>query len=99
MAGQGGPRKHDEDFGFGSVVSRSYEGRLLNRDGSFSMLRPTDLRSLLGSFSGFLTMSWSQFSVLVVAFYVVSNALFALAYVLRSEERRVGKECRSRWSP
>jgi inward rectifier potassium channel len=82
MAGQGGPRKHDEDFGFGSVVSRSYEGRLLNRDGSFSMLRPTDLRSLLGSFSGFLTMSWSQFSVLVVAFYVVSNALFALAYVL-----------------
>ena len=22
-----------------------------------------------------------------------------LAYLLRSEERRVGKECRSRWSP
>ena len=24
---------------------------------------------------------------------------FRLGYVLRSEERRVGKECRSRWSP
>ena len=25
--------------------------------------------------------------------------LIALIFVLRSEERRVGKECRSRWSP
>src|SRR3712207_3269441 len=25
--------------------------------------------------------------------------LFAVAYAVRSEERRVGKECRSRWSP
>src|SRR5258707_4288687 len=25
--------------------------------------------------------------------------LFSLGIVLRSEERRVGKECRSRWSP
>src|SRR3712207_8186465 len=27
------------------------------------------------------------------------NVLFAKYYVDRSEERRVGKECRSRWSP
>ena len=30
---------------------------------------------------------------------VLSDALFKLAGELRSEERRVGKECRSRWSP
>ena len=27
------------------------------------------------------------------------QALVDIEYVLRSEERRVGKECRSRWSP
>src|SRR5260221_9593838 len=30
---------------------------------------------------------------------IVSLAVFALAGDVRSEERRVGKECRSRWSP
>ena len=29
----------------------------------------------------------------------VSLGLAALGNLLRSEERRVGKECRSRWSP
>ena len=29
----------------------------------------------------------------------VTAMLSAVAFVLRSEERRVGKECRSRWSP
>src|SRR3712207_9078022 len=38
--------------------------------------------------SAFLTR---QFRTLVV--------FAALAFLLRSEERRVGKECRSRWSP
>ena len=28
-----------------------------------------------------------------------STLLEAIGYALRSEERRVGKECRSRWSP
>ena len=27
------------------------------------------------------------------------NFIFIFLFVLRSEERRVGKECRSRWSP
>ena len=30
---------------------------------------------------------------------VIREALTILQAVLRSEERRVGKECRSRWSP
>ena len=29
----------------------------------------------------------------------VIAAAYGLLHVLRSEERRVGKECRSRWSP
>src|SRR2546422_11685629 len=34
---------------------------------------------------------------LPLALYVIVGAL--IAAVVRSEERRVGKECRSRWSP
>ena len=33
-----------------------------------------------------------------VAWYNI-GLLFAIVLVVRSEERRVGKECRSRWSP
>ena len=30
---------------------------------------------------------------------VIFNSLYGLYFNTRSEERRVGKECRSRWSP
>ena len=29
----------------------------------------------------------------------ISYTIFAMLFIFRSEERRVGKECRSRWSP
>ena len=29
----------------------------------------------------------------------ILNRLLAVNFICRSEERRVGKECRSRWSP
>ena len=35
----------------------------------------------------------------ITVFYVVMLSFTALAGIVRSEERRVGKECRSRWSP
>ena len=39
-------------------------------------------------------------SLLVGALYNIVDQIFiANASYLRSEERRVGKECRSRWSP
>ena len=44
------------------------------------------------------------FFIIMLNPYVIAALLFALIYgmivtQLRSEERRVGKECRSRWSP
>ena len=37
------------------------------------------------------------------AFYVncdkINNKILYIVHLVRSEERRVGKECRSRWSP
>ena len=36
----------------------------------------------------------------LLALLLLSSAIgFPLFYLIRSEERRVGKECRSRWSP
>ena len=36
---------------------------------------------------------------LIYLFFGVIDGLLLIRLVLRSEERRVGKECRSRWSP
>ena len=45
-----------------------------------------------------------KIKLLLIGFLLAANALGAAAqvsktYYVRSEERRVGKECRSRWSP
>ena len=42
----------------------------------------------------FANMGWGSLIMICVAFF-----LLYLAIKHRSEERRVGKECRSRWSP
>src|SRR2546425_10394206 len=49
-----------------------------------------------------LLKGWVAMALVVVATawtHVGYNIAFFLAGLLRSEERRVGKECRSRWSP
>jgi inward rectifier potassium channel len=72
----------DRDLGFGSVVSRQSRQRLLNRDGSFNVLR-----SGLGPLETFapyhqlLTISWTGFLGLSGACYVALNLVFALAYL------------------
>jgi len=72
----------DYDLGFGSVVSRESRQRLLNRDGSFNVIR-----SGLGWLEGFapyhqlLTVSWSAFLGIAAAFYLLLNILFALTYL------------------
>jgi len=59
----------------------------------------------LGAAAGFVLLWWVLFSCWVksliqaeLARYVVTSGDTYLR-ALRSEERRVGKECRSRWSP
>ena len=46
------------------------------------------------AFSGF---EWLILATGSIVAYIVS--ILAIKFLLRSEERRVGKECRSRWSP
>src|ERR1035437_3117062 len=43
--------------------------------------------------------AWSETKIMV-RFWIVAGILCSAGFALyRSEERRVGKECRSRWSP
>ena len=75
-------RPEPQDLGFGSVVGRANEKRLLNRDGSFNPRRHglKFFRSL-SAYHWLLTMSWPKFLSLVAASYFVVNAIFAGIYV------------------
>jgi inward rectifier potassium channel len=71
----------DRDLGFGTVVGRDSRQRLLNRDGSFNVVRRG-----LGIFDAWapyhllLTMSWPRFFVLVAIVYVGLNLVFAAMF-------------------
>ena len=40
-----------------------------------------------------------RYSLALAGGLIIAAAILCWVFVLRSEERRVGKECRSRWSP
>lgn len=71
----------DQDLGFGAVVARESHTRMLNRDGSFNVVRE-GLRPLesLSAYHWLLTVSWTRFLLLVSVVYVLVNALFGAAY-------------------
>ena len=70
------------DLGFGSVVSRDSQQRLLNRDGSFNVERKglTVLASI-NPYHLLLTMRWSHFFLLCAGWYFFANVFFALMYL------------------
>ena len=74
------------DLGFGSVVASESRQRLLNRDGSFNVERDgLSFWSSLSLYQSLLTISWWRFFTIIILFYVITNLLFALAYVLCGE--------------
>src|SRR6478735_2570119 len=81
----------DRDLGFGSVVSRESRQRLLNRDGSFNVIR-----SGLGFFETFapyhllLTISWLDFLGVVCVTYFALNIVFAVAYLACGPDALLG---------
>ncbi len=76
-------RDRDRDLGFGSVVSNRSRQRLLNRDGSFNVVR-VGLGTLhtLAPYHAMLTMSWPAFIGVVTLLYLTLNLLFAGAFSL-----------------
>ena len=76
-------REEERDLGFGSVVARENRGRLLNRDGSFSVARSgLGFWTSVNPYHALLTMSWGMYLALASFAYLIVNALFACAYVL-----------------
>src|SRR6266481_3270120 len=73
-----------------AVVSRLFSILRLGPPASIAGLKPDDLDLLVATgpgVPGFELLGW------------LLGALVFVQFILRSEERRVGKECRSRWSP
>ena len=54
-----------------------------------------DLPKIIELYSG--DILWALMVFLIIAF--IFNKKSTIFIISRSEERRVGKECRSRWSP
>jgi inward rectifier potassium channel len=71
----------NRDLGFGAVVARESRKRLLNRDGSFNVVREgLNPFTSLSLYHYLLTATWPRFLSLVVVLYLLFNASFAAAY-------------------
>jgi len=76
-------QQESSDLGFGSVVSNQPKLRLLNRDGSFNVVKPNQRWLLrVSGYYRLLTMSWPAFFTMVLLFYVGINLVFAGVYYL-----------------
>jgi inward rectifier potassium channel len=85
------PQKETQDLGFGSVLSRQEQLRLLNRDGSFNVRRfPPTFWERLSSYHSLVTMSWPRFFLLIGAAYFLINLPFAFAFYLCGPDALVG---------
>jgi inward rectifier potassium channel len=76
-------QKEPRDLGFGSVVAAQSRVRLMNRDGSFNVLRSTRLDGIVGSpYHFLLTIDWPAFLTVLAVLYLSINTVFALVYLL-----------------
>ena len=79
------------DLGFGSVVSRQRNLRLLNRDGSFNVQRKkTAPWRRLTSYHGLMRASWPVFIAWVLALYLLVNIVFACCYMAAGSDALQG---------
>jgi inward rectifier potassium channel len=73
----------DRDLGFGSVISRDGRQRLLNRDGSFNVVREgLGLLPTLAPYHLLLSISWAGFLGVVALLYLILNLVFALLFLV-----------------
>jgi len=90
-AGVDTPHDPNRDLGFGAVVSRESQQRLLNRDGSFNVVREgLGFWRSLSPYHFLLTASWPRFLALVLATYLGINALFGFAYLACGPDALIG---------
>ena len=66
---------------------------------SHGTLGSKDLEATRRFYEEFLGLEVVRTSPVSLMIRLGGNHVYAVVYTKRSEERRVGKECRSRWSP
>lgn len=77
------------DFGFGKNVSKNHL-RMVNKDGSFNIIRKGGGKWQLGFYQKLVTMSWTRFSAMLILFYVIMNSCFALMYMFVGVDNLTG---------
>src|SRR5258708_6808776 len=76
-------KEDDRDLGFGAIVARESQQRLLNQDGSFNVARRgLHFWSSLSVYHSLLTMPWWRFLSIVTGIYFLANTAFAIGYLL-----------------
>ncbi len=81
QASRSTPRTDPHDLGFGQVVARESRKRLLNRDGSFNIVRKgLGVLQSQSAYHTLLTITWPRFLALVAGFYVAVNLAFGFVY-------------------
>jgi inward rectifier potassium channel len=74
--------KENNDLGFGSKIS-SQKTRLINKDGSFNIDRIEVSRwSSISMYHAMITMPWRKFNLIVFAYFMIINFIFACGYYL-----------------
>ncbi|WP_018622930.1 ion channel [Spirosoma luteum] len=82
--------KQRNDLGFGTTLTNA-QSRLVNQDGSFNLVRVNgSLWDRLNIYNRLITMRWSQFFAWLLSAYIVTNTLFAGAYMLADARSLTG---------
>lgn len=82
---RGAPRTEEQpqDLGFGAVVAQESRARLVNRDGTFNVVRHgLSVLTSLSAYHWLVTMTWTRFLGVLGASMLVWNAVFAALFVL-----------------
>ncbi len=90
-----GPRRDPEpppsDLGFGTIVTGRRGYRLINRDGSFNVrVRKGNWWRSTFSYHTLLSMSWPRVFGLLIAGFLLANAVFAGAYLACGRDALTG---------
>lgn len=83
--------KHVQDPGLGE----KYDGettRIINPDGSFNVVREGAGSMINNLYHVFLNVSWTQFSLILIGAYIVTNGIFAILYLIAGIDGITGAE-------
>jgi inward rectifier potassium channel len=74
-------KKDETEIGFGSKGNASNH-RLINKDGSFNIRNERSNIQRFGIYHALITMSWLKFTLIILVYFIIVNALFGLFYFL-----------------